>query len=93
MSVLDLQCNFTSLSLKELLEARDAYHAHLLSKANVIGTAVEFGSKLFYRSGRGVVLRLLLQLRQERGASAQAPVKLCKDGLLGVGQAGVSGCA
>src|SRR5450830_1327613 len=42
MSVLDLQYNFTGLSLRELLEARDAYHFHLLSKANVVGTAVGY---------------------------------------------------
>ncbi|WP_018310433.1 hypothetical protein [Cupriavidus sp. UYPR2.512] len=42
MSVLDLQYNFASLSLRELLEARDAYHFHLLSKANVVGTAVGY---------------------------------------------------
>ena len=32
--------NFHSLSLKDLLEARDAYHWHLMNKANVVGTAV-----------------------------------------------------
>ncbi|WP_141100950.1 S1/P1 Nuclease [Roseateles aquatilis] len=42
MSVLDLQYNFSGLSLKDLLEARDAYHFHLLSKANVVGTAVGY---------------------------------------------------
>lgn len=42
MAVLDLQYNFTELSLRELLEARDAYHFHLLSKANVVGTAVGY---------------------------------------------------
>lgn len=42
MSVLDLQYNFAGLSLKELLEARDVYHFHLLSKANVVGTAVGY---------------------------------------------------
>ncbi len=31
---------FESLSLKDLLEARDLYHFHLIDKANVIGTAV-----------------------------------------------------
>src|SRR5690348_7349723 len=35
MSVLDLEYNFASLSLRDLLEARDTYHYHLLSKANV----------------------------------------------------------
>nr|WP_294523335.1 hypothetical protein [uncultured Rhodopila sp.] len=32
--------NFHSLSLKDLLDARDTYHWHLMNKANVIGTAV-----------------------------------------------------
>jgi hypothetical protein len=32
--------NFRSLSLKDLLEARDLYHWHLMNKANVVGTAV-----------------------------------------------------
>ena len=40
MTVLDLSYNFASLSLHDLLQARDTYHYHLLSKANVIGTAV-----------------------------------------------------
>ena len=39
-TVLDLTYNFASLSLRDLLEARDTYHYHLLSKANVVGTAV-----------------------------------------------------
>ena len=42
MSILDLQYNFAGLSLNDLLEARDAYHHHLLSKANVVGTAVGY---------------------------------------------------
>ena len=32
--------NFRSLSLKDLLDARDTYHRHLMNKANVVGTAV-----------------------------------------------------
>ncbi len=40
MTVLDLDYNFASLSLHDLLEARDTYHYHLLSKANVVGTAI-----------------------------------------------------
>src|SRR5262249_44721610 len=32
--------DFASLSLKDLIEARDLYHFHLMSKANVVGTAV-----------------------------------------------------
>src|SRR4051812_36325697 len=31
---------FSSLSLKDLLEARDQFHAHLVHKANVVGTAI-----------------------------------------------------
>lgn len=34
------QPNFKSLSLQDLLEARDLYHWHLSNKANVVGTAV-----------------------------------------------------
>ena len=40
MTVLDHTYNFASLSLKDVLDARDLYHFHLLSKANVLGTAV-----------------------------------------------------
>jgi hypothetical protein len=32
--------DFSSLSLKDLIEARDLYHFHLMSKTNVVGTAV-----------------------------------------------------
>lgn len=32
--------DFSTLSLKDLIEARDQYHFHLMSKANVVGTAV-----------------------------------------------------
>lgn len=32
--------DFSTLSLKNLVEARDLYHFHLMSKANVVGTAV-----------------------------------------------------
>ena len=40
MTVLDSISNFQSLSLKDLLEAREHYHLHLLNKKNVVGTAV-----------------------------------------------------
>src|SRR5258708_12282986 len=40
MSPLSAQQNFQSLSLKDLLEARDLYHWHLSNKANVVGTAI-----------------------------------------------------
>ncbi len=36
----DASFDFASLSLRDLIEARDLYHFHLMSKANVIGTAV-----------------------------------------------------
>jgi hypothetical protein len=39
-TVLDAETNFPSLSIKDLLEARDLYHFHLLNKANVVGTAI-----------------------------------------------------
>lgn len=32
--------DFSSLSIKDLLEARDLYHFHLMNKANVVGTAI-----------------------------------------------------
>jgi hypothetical protein len=32
--------NFASLSLKDLAEARDLFHYHLISKKNVIATAL-----------------------------------------------------
>src|ERR1051325_68277 len=34
------QRNFQSLSIRDLVEARDLYHFHLMDKANVVGTAV-----------------------------------------------------
>ena len=40
MDLLSNQMNFKSLSMKDLLEARDAYHWHLMNKANVVATAV-----------------------------------------------------
>lgn len=40
IDVLTNAMNFRSLSLKDLLEARDLYHWHLMNKANVVGTAV-----------------------------------------------------
>src|SRR5262245_28169641 len=38
--ILGAERNFAALSTKDLLEARDQYHWHLIHKANVIGTAV-----------------------------------------------------
>ncbi len=43
--------DFSSLSLKDLLEARDLYHFHLMNKANVVGTAV--GRYLIRKEGVG----------------------------------------
>jgi len=40
VAVLDSISNFQTLSLKDLLEAREHYHLHLLNKKNVVGTAV-----------------------------------------------------
>lgn len=38
--ILGTRNNFKSLSMRDLLQARDLYHYHLLNKANVVGTAV-----------------------------------------------------
>ena len=38
--VLRTESNFRSLSVKDLLQARDQYHYHLMNKANVVGTAI-----------------------------------------------------
>jgi hypothetical protein len=40
MDILGVDRNYASLSTKDLLEARDQYHWHLINKANVVGTAV-----------------------------------------------------
>ena len=40
IDILATEHNFRALSIKDLLEARDLYHNHLLHKANVVGTAV-----------------------------------------------------
>lgn len=40
MDILATQQKFESLSVKDLLRARDLYHYHLLNKANVVGTAI-----------------------------------------------------
>ncbi len=39
-SILDSDYNFASLSVRDLIEARDLYHFHLMSKDNVVGTAI-----------------------------------------------------
>lgn len=38
--VLGVERNFASLSTRDLLEARDTYHWHLVHKENVVGTAI-----------------------------------------------------
>jgi len=38
--VLGVERNFASLATKDLIEARDLYHWHLVHRANVVGTAV-----------------------------------------------------
>lgn len=40
MDVLDVGEGYESLSVKDLLDARDLYHNHLLGKRNVVGTAI-----------------------------------------------------
>jgi hypothetical protein len=40
MNPLSAEPNFRSLSMKDLLEARDLYHWHLMNKDNVVGTAI-----------------------------------------------------
>src|SRR5215813_11315670 len=40
MSILSGEPNFRSLSIKDLLQARDLYHWHLMNKENVVGTAI-----------------------------------------------------
>ncbi len=32
--------NFRALSVRDLLDARDQYHYHLMNKTNVVGTAI-----------------------------------------------------
>src|SRR5690349_17212365 len=39
-TILNTTSNFSSLSVKDLLMARDLYHYHLINKANVVGTAI-----------------------------------------------------
>lgn len=38
--ILGVERNFASLSTRDLLEARDLYHWHLIHKVNVVGTAI-----------------------------------------------------
>lgn len=40
LDILGVERNFASLSTKDLLDARDQYHWHLIHKRNVVGTAV-----------------------------------------------------
>jgi hypothetical protein len=38
--ILGTKINFRSLSVKDLMQARELYHYHLINKANVVGTAI-----------------------------------------------------
>jgi hypothetical protein len=40
MDILDSKFNFNLLSLKDLLEARELFHLHLINKKNVVATAL-----------------------------------------------------
>jgi hypothetical protein len=40
VDILATDVPFTNLSMRDLLEARDAYHWHLMNKENVVGTAI-----------------------------------------------------
>jgi hypothetical protein len=40
MNILEQGTNFRSLSIRDLIEARDLYHYHLLNKENVVGTGI-----------------------------------------------------
>jgi hypothetical protein len=40
MDILSSKFNFNSLSIKDLVEARDLFHVHLINKKNVLATAV-----------------------------------------------------
>ena len=48
------QSNFSHLSVKDLLEARDLFHAHLISKQNVVATAI---GRYVHSKGRFMRLR------------------------------------
>jgi len=39
-NIFQTSSNFPSLSLKDLVEARDLFHYHLMNKKNVVATAV-----------------------------------------------------
>jgi hypothetical protein len=40
MEILGVERNYASLSIRDVLEARDLYHFHLIHRANVVGTAI-----------------------------------------------------
>ena len=40
IDALTVACDFNTLSLRDLIEARDHYHVHLVHKRNVVATAV-----------------------------------------------------
>jgi hypothetical protein len=56
------QRNFRSLSMKDLLEARDLFHWHLVNKPNVVGTAIGL-----------YLIRTDEPWPSEKGSSAQHP--------------------
>ncbi|TRW21090.1 hypothetical protein FMM05_20595 [Flavobacterium zepuense] len=39
-NIIEQRTSFNNLSVKDLLEARDLFHVHLMSKVNVVGTAI-----------------------------------------------------
>ncbi len=57
--------DFSSLSLPDLIEARDLYHFHLMSKANVVGTAIGL-----------YLIRKEEAWPAAQGEGAKAPIKL-----------------
>ncbi len=40
MSLLDIEKDYSMLSLRDLVAARDSYHLHLMDKPHVVATAV-----------------------------------------------------
>jgi hypothetical protein len=68
---------FASLSLKDLLEARDLYHFHLINKANVIGTAI--GRFLRRKPGVARSAKITLQNTQIEDSSWPCVLVLVKN--------------
>src|SRR3954452_22968855 len=40
LALVERSPNYRALSVRDLLDARDQYHYHLMNKANVVGTAI-----------------------------------------------------